>query len=292
MADLVLGIGCAHTPQLHTRAQDWAIRAERDRTNGIELWWRGKRWLWDDLAEARKSEGLVQSELDSQAQRRLDRCFAAVDKLVEKYNEVRPDVAIICGNDQHELFLDQIQPAFTVIGAEVIENMPRTEDMKSRLPPGIEISDHGHLPDESMSFRGHPGLASHVSAALSEADFDVAYSRKVPRPDEDKATVGGMPHAYGFIYRNIMLDNPIPHVPVVLNSFFPPNRPSARRVYDFGCVVGQAIQAWETDARVMVVASGGLSHFAIDEEFDRKFLQALQEKDLSYFFLITTMAKH
>ena len=101
MADLVLGIGCAHTPQLHTRAQDWAIRAERDRTNGIELWWKGKRWLWDDLAEARKSEGLVQSELDCQAQRRLDRCFAAVDKLVEKYNEVRPDVAIICGNDQH-----------------------------------------------------------------------------------------------------------------------------------------------------------------------------------------------
>ncbi len=284
MADLVLGMGCTHTPQMHTKAEDWQIRAERDRTNGIELWWKGKRWLWDDLAEARKCEGLVQSELDGQAQERLDRCFSALDKLVEKYKEVKPDVAIICGNDQHELFLDQMQPAFTVIGADVIENMPRTQAMKSRLPPGIEISDHGHLPDQCMTFKGQPELATHISTRLNSADFDVAYSRKVPKPDEDKAMVGGMPHAYGFVYRNIMLDNPVPHVPIVLNSFFPPNRPSARRVYEFGRTVGEAVLSWEKDARVMVVASGGLSHFAIDEEFDRRFLQALQDKDFSYFF--------
>lgn len=41
-----------------------------------------------------------------------------------------------------------------------------------------------------------------------------------------------------------------------------------------------AIEAWPTDARVAVVASGGLSHFVIDEELDRQILKAFQEKDV------------
>lgn len=286
MAEIVLGIGCAHTPQLHTAAESWKIRANRDRTNGIELWWKGEKWLWDDLLKARQADGLdlKQSELDAQAQSRLDASFKAIDKLVEKYEEVKPDIAIICGNDQHELFINQIQPTFTVIAAEEIENMPRTGDQQSRLPPGIALSDHGHLPPEHMRFRGQPELGTHITERLSANDFDVAYSKIVPKPEQDKATLSGMPHAFGFIYRNLMQDNPIPHVPIVLNSFFGPNRPSARRCYDFGRCVGQAVQAWDSDARIVVIASGGLSHFVIDEEFDRELLQAFQDKNLSKFF--------
>jgi 3-O-methylgallate 3,4-dioxygenase len=40
-----------------------------------------------------------------------------------------------------------------------------------------------------------------------------------------------------------------------------------------------AIEAWPSDARVAVIASGGLSHFVIDEELDHQVLKALQEKD-------------
>jgi predicted class III extradiol MEMO1 family dioxygenase len=40
-----------------------------------------------------------------------------------------------------------------------------------------------------------------------------------------------------------------------------------------------AIESWKSNARVAVIASGGLSHFVIDEELDRQILKALQAKD-------------
>jgi hypothetical protein len=41
----------------------------------------------------------------------------------------------------------------------------------------------------------------------------------------------------------------------------------------------RAIEGWKSDARVAVMASGGLSHQIIDEEFDRQVIGALQTKD-------------
>ena len=40
-----------------------------------------------------------------------------------------------------------------------------------------------------------------------------------------------------------------------------------------------AIKAWDEPARVAVIASGGLSHFVVDEELDRTLLGALERKD-------------
>ena len=44
-------------------------------------------------------------------------------------------------------------------------------------------------------------------------------------------------------------------------------------------MIGRAIQAWDSDKRVAIVASGGLSHFVTDEEIDRAALKAMKEKD-------------
>ena len=46
-----------------------------------------------------------------------------------------------------------------------------------------------------------------------------------------------------------------------------------------GEALAQAIESWPEDARVAVVASGGLSHFVVDEELDHMVLRGLQEKD-------------
>ena len=70
-----------------------------------------------------------------------------------------------------------------------------------------------------------------------------------------------------------------PLVPVILNTLYPPNQPTARRCYELGRAVRAAIESWPEDQRVVVVGSGGLSHFLIDEEIDRRFLTALREKD-------------
>jgi hypothetical protein len=46
-----------------------------------------------------------------------------------------------------------------------------------------------------------------------------------------------------------------------------------------GQQIGAAIKAWDQPARVAVIASGGLSHYVVDEEFDRQLLAALGQKD-------------
>ena len=47
---------------------------------------------------------------------------------------------------------------------------------------------------------------------------------------------------------------------------------------DFG-VLREAIEAWDSDARVAVVTSGGLSHFTVDEDIDRLALKGLTSAD-------------
>ena len=92
----------------------------------------------------------------------------------------------------------------------------------------------------------------------------------------------GAAHAFGHIYRQVMRDKVVPNVPIIQNTFFPPNQPSARRAYAFGRIVKKAIDSWPSDKTVAVFGSGGMSHFVIDEEFDRAFVEALPKKDEDY----------
>jgi 3-O-methylgallate 3,4-dioxygenase len=71
----------------------------------------------------------------------------------------------------------------------------------------------------------------------------------------------------------------IPVVPVFLNTYYPPNQPSPRRCYRLGRAIREAVEAYPEDLRVAVVASGGLSHFTVDEELDGEVIRALKEKD-------------
>ena len=91
--------------------------------------------------------------------------------------------------------------------------------------------------------------------------------------------VNSAPHAYGFVYRRVMRDKVVPHVPVFVNTFYPPNQPPAGRCFEFGRALARAIAAWPRDWKVAVIASGGLTHFVIDESFDRCVLEALQKGD-------------
>ncbi|MBV9543601.1 MAG: hypothetical protein JOY61_04425, partial [Chloroflexi bacterium] len=49
--------------------------------------------------------------------------------------------------------------------------------------------------------------------------------------------------------------------------------------YALGRAIASAVRAWPERARVAVIASGGLSHFVVDEELDRMLLGALEKKD-------------
>jgi hypothetical protein len=67
----------------------------------------------------------------------------------------------------------------------------------------------------------------------------------------------------------------IPVLPVLLNTYYPPNVPTSRRCHDIGRALRGAIEAAKADLRVAIIASGGLSHFVVDEKLDRDVLAAL-----------------
>lgn len=283
MAKIVLGIGCAHTPQLHTPADKWDIRAVRDTQDGVPLWYKGERLKYAELVEQRKDQKLGEQTDIATREERLGKSYAAIDQLSDIFAEAEVDVTIIFGNDQGEMFLDDIRPAFTIMGCPEFENMPRTEDQIGRLPPGIHLADVGHLPDnETLVFPGHPELAAHLTSCAIDAGFDVSFSAKQHRADPGRANLSGMAHAYGFIYKQIFRGNVTPHVPIDTNTFFPPNQPRASRCYGLGRALGKAIESWDQDMRVALVATGGLSHFAVDEDFDRDIMQAMADSDFKY----------
>jgi 3-O-methylgallate 3,4-dioxygenase len=71
----------------------------------------------------------------------------------------------------------------------------------------------------------------------------------------------------------------VPIVPVALNTYFPPNQPRPRRCYELGQGIAKAVRSFKGSARVGILGSGGLSHFAVDEELDRLVLDACRGKD-------------
>lgn len=281
MAEIVLGIGCAHTPQLHTLARDWDIRAERDRKDGVPMWWKGRKLPYAELAELRADENIAAELGMATRQAALDASFAAIDRLHAAYVAANPDVVVIVGNDQHEIFSDMV-PAFTVIAADEIANLPRTDEQKARLPVGIEISDHGHLPDQQTVYPGHRPLGLHLAKGLTQSGFDVTICHKKPTVQGTKSLLYGMPHAYGFLYKNIMRDEIRPHVPVDVNCWYYDNSPSAARCHDFGTALADAIAGWDSGARVAILTTGGLTHFVVDPEWDARFLKAMADDDAAF----------
>jgi len=55
--------------------------------------------------------------------------------------------------------------------------------------------------------------------------------------------------------------------------------PSAARAHALGRAIAAAIGSWPGAGRVAVIASGGLSHFVIDEDLDRGVLDAIADGD-------------
>ena len=274
MAEIVLGIGTSHGPMLSTPWENWGARVAFDKRANHDF--RGAKYSFDELVALRRDEGLESQITRDLWKIRSNACRVALKKLAEAFSEAAPDVAVIVGNDQRELFSDQTTPAFSVFYGQTIENRPRTPEQIAQLPPGIALAERGHAPPEDAVYPGHPELGLHLIESLMEEDFDVSTMNRLPK---GTGYVNGVPHAYGFVYRQIMRDLPPPTVPIILNTFYPPNQPTAARCVAFGKVLGRAIKNWKDEARVAVIASGGLSHFVIDEALDKLILRAFKEGD-------------
>lgn len=278
MAKIVLGMWTTHGPTLSTTPEQWLLRLPADHANKKHPF-RGGVYDFEGLVKLRKSEDdfAAKSSLEERTKRH-DACHVAIDRMAEIFAEVKPDVAVIFGNDQEELFLpSKLVPAFTIFNGQTIWNQPASAEQAKFHPPGIHESELGHKPPQYTEYPGNPDLANRLISHLVADGFDI--TRAAQLPEHEGHFQSGIGHAFGFIYRQIMRDKVVPNVPIIANTFFPPNQPHAKRCFELGRSVGRALREWDSDARIAVFGSGGMSHFVIDEPLDHVVMDALAARD-------------
>lgn len=161
---------------------------------------------------------------------------------------------------------------------EYVEGHPRTPEFLAKLNRGVARAEADRTPPVYTQYPCLPDLGRHLIQRVTADGFDVA---QLKRLTAGEIGVNSAPHAFGFVYRRVMRDDVVPHVPVFVNTFYPPNQPPAGRCFQFGRSLGRAVASWPEDRSVTVIASGGLSHFVVDESFDACVLKALEQGDVA-----------
>ena len=277
MAELVLGIGTSPGSMLSTPPQEWDGRAAADRRNKA-LAFRGHTYSFDQLHALRRADDFAARNTAPARQAHYDRCQRQLDALGDSLAAAKPDIMVVIGDDQHEWFTEELQPTFGIYcAAEVTNFAPTPEATVRHTREGRGASVTGYQPPTDQVYPIAKDLAEQMIAQAMQDGFDVAAIMAQPKRDGHVKNLG---HAYGFIYRRLLKDKPLPLVPVLVNTFYPPNQPSPRRCFDLGRALRRAIASWSGNARVVVVGSGGLSHFVIDEAFDHRILDAFKRDDV------------
>jgi 3-O-methylgallate 3,4-dioxygenase len=186
----------------------------------------------------------------------------AIAKLRDKISALNPDVLMIVGDDQHENLVDDNMPPFTIFIAPEVEasaslrylNQPKSEN---RTKYHVEAT-----------------LAKALIDGLMEEGFDPSYSKKT-RYD------GGLGHAFARVLKFLSPQASHSIVPIMVNTYYPP-APSAKRCVQFGRAMAKVLRQASGNQKVVIIASGGLSHTKIDERLDEGFIRSLQQNNLDY----------
>jgi 3-O-methylgallate 3,4-dioxygenase len=273
MAKIVLGLATSHAPQLRMPPSEWGRRAKFDRQNP-ELWYAGKVYSFPELHALRAAEHFERQLAPEIWQARFETCQRAIEVLATTLRTVAPDVCVLFGDDQHETFFEDNMPAISVYWGATVDDAPQPRDEPVPDTAAID-TPYTNAPPHRVSHPTHAALGRYLIEALIEQGFDVAHTNHLPET-RHRGTIG---HAFNFVYRRLMNNQVLPNVPIFLNTYFPPNQPTLPRCYQLGQAVRRALDAWDGATRVAVIASGGLSHFVIEEDLDQYILAALRAKD-------------
>ena len=274
-----MGLWTTHGPQLNTSPDEWMLRLPADKAR--QHWFKGAQHSFEELIDLRGDELLHQR---SSAQARAENhaaCQTAIAQVAERWAEMAPDVCVIFGNDQRELLLPAMQPAFTIFCGETFWNGPMSEERSAALPPGIRQGEWANRPPQYTEYAALPDLAAQLVEAGRQSGWDFAASFQWPEHPVPHHHVG-TPHAFAYIIRRVMNDRPVPILPIITNTFFAPNQPLPSRCFGLGELVGRVLENWDKDLRVAVIGSGGMSHFVINEAFDQAFIEAIQSRDADH----------
>lgn len=153
---------------------------------------------------------------------------AALGEARDTIAAARPDVVVVVGSNHFRGFWLDLIPAFTLGVGEV------NASGESGTPEGPQRTD--------------PAFAQALAEHLVEAGTEVAISARLQIDH-------GQSHAIQYLLDGL----DVPVVPLVINVFAAP-LPRMSRCVELGRNITAAVEAMPGDRRVVVVASGGLSH--------------------------------
>lgn len=271
MAQLVAAFGTSHSIMLVSQREDWQHGfREIDTKNPHYYDKSGQKTDYEALLASApaNTEAMVTPEKMSE---RYDAAQAAMDQLSQRIHDARLDVLLIVGDDQTELFRTSNNPAMAIYHGPTIRNTAREP-----ASPGDSWVKSArmwrHEPEVDRDYPVKSDLAAWLIRQLCDRDFDIAAMDGLERGQFEG-------HAFQFIHRRLLKELELPVIPVILNTFDPPNQPTPRRCVALGAALRELIAAWPQALRVGVIASGGLSHFVVDEALDQRVIQAIRNKD-------------
>ncbi|HEX3956050.1 MAG TPA: hypothetical protein VHZ03_05395, partial [Trebonia sp.] len=190
MAQIVLGIGSSHTPQLSSGVDMWEDHAERDRNNPELLGKDGEFHSYDELLAA-ADPGIAKELAPEVWERKYRRGQEAVAELTWRLAAARVDVAVVIGDDQREIFRDEGIGVFGFfLGDELVDQPPTGKELE-RVAKGIRAAYWARYGARPNAHRTCAPLSRHLVSELVAADFDVLTFTRQP-PDR---TLG---HAFTF----------------------------------------------------------------------------------------------
>ena len=274
MAKIAAAFGSSHSIMLVSERDDWMHRYDtRDPTLPYFDLKTGEPTTYAAVLERAPAHGMDLVTPERMAAR-YDATEAAMDRLRDEIANAKLDVLVIIGDDQEELFRFTNMPAIAVYYGETIRNGAKTypppEDWQTRAR-WRRLEDK-----EDAQHPCHPGLALHLIEGLNERGFDIAAMKGL-----EPGQMAG--HAISFIhYRYFRGRKTVPVVPILVNTYYPPNAPTPRRCVQLGEAVAELIRSFPGDLRVGILASGGLSHFIVDEPLDKEVLDAIEANDIAH----------
>ncbi len=243
MAHLAAAFGSSHSVMLAAELQDW-LTGFRQSDQRMKYYDRegNPRTYADVLARAPAQAPALVTE--EAITGRFNAVQEAMRRLKAEIASARLDALVIVGDDQHELFQDRHMPSIGVYYGGTIRNAGRGSARKFNWPEEwYNRAQMRRFEEEGDAhYPCHKALALRLIEGLVEREFDVA----------------------------------------AVAGHNPPNPPLPKRCVKLGAALKELIESYPEDIRVGLIASGGLSHFMVEEDLDRPIIEALHKKDLDF----------
>ena len=245
-----MGIAMSHGPMVVSEVPTWLKIAEMDQYSTLLVDTSGTPVTFEELQKA-SGERYAEFATEERFRTQRELVTSSIQRLRDEVKQAEIDLVVVIGDDQWELFGDDYVPALAVYTGEMLEFT--TAGKRGRYGArvgGLDDVHAGYGMDARNRWPGHQAFALHAISGLIERGFDPATINEPTAPS-------GLGHAFGVVECQLMqMPGALPLVPIVVNTYWPPNQMPPTRCWDLGTALREVIDSFPEDLKVAMVASG------------------------------------